>query len=383
MKGVAILSLLNLKHSSIYIYNRRYLLNRFNLSENQLHYFVALHGNDFIKHESSKNETIDFEAILRRISENCKTEEDYRQLNNYFGTFIVGSDTVFFWNNIPWSKLYLDFVDNENKKIAYAASFFAPKFQGPIDILPYVGYWLSRFNDISVREASGVKLLSDTFNIKNGKHVLDPVFLLNIATWKSLIPANIRDFSKTKVLYSANYKELSEKFLDFECINNFKIEEWLACMMYSPLVVTDSFHAVCFRIMFNKPFLCIGKDKKFAHRIESLLELFRLPKKLLTTQGNEQDVRSLLKMPVDIDYQFEIPTETAEQIELTSVDSLISLNVVTIPQGKPQKATINLLAPIIINANNKQGMQMILSNSNYPVKYSLFGNKADEQTNQG
>ena len=128
----------------------------------------------------------------------CKTEEDYRQLNNYFGTFIVGSDTVFFWNNIPWSKLYLDFVDNENKKIAYAASFFAPKFQGPIDILPYVGYWLSRFNDISVREASGVKLLSDTFNIKNGKHVLDPVFLLNIATWKSLIPANIRDFSKTK-----------------------------------------------------------------------------------------------------------------------------------------------------------------------------------------
>ena len=85
----------------------------------------------------------------------------------------------------------------------------------------------------------------------------------------------------------------------------------------------------------------------------------------------------------NIDYQFEIPTETAEQIELTSVDSLISLNVVTIPQGKPQKATINLLAPIIINANNKQGMQMILSNSNYPVKYSLFGNKADEQTNQG
>ena len=78
MKGVAILSLFNLKHNSIYIYNRRYLLNRFNLSENQLHYFVALHGNDFIKHESSKNETIDFEAILRRISENCKTEEDYK-----------------------------------------------------------------------------------------------------------------------------------------------------------------------------------------------------------------------------------------------------------------------------------------------------------------
>ncbi len=74
----------------------------------------------------------------------------------------------------------------------------------------------------------------------------------------------------------------------------------------------------------------------------------------------------------NIDYQFEIPTETAEQIDLTSVDSLISLNIVTIPASNPQKATINLLAPIIINAVNKQGMQIILSNSKYPVKYSLF-----------
>ena len=81
----------------------------------------------------------------------------------------------------------------------------------------------------------------------------------------------------------------------------------------------------------------------------------------------------------NIDYQFEIPTETAEQIELTSADSLIALNIVTIPASNPQKATINLLAPIIINAVNKQGMQFILSNSNYPVKQSLFGNKVDKE----
>ncbi len=77
----------------------------------------------------------------------------------------------------------------------------------------------------------------------------------------------------------------------------------------------------------------------------------------------------------NIDYQFEIPTDTAEKIDLKSVDSLISLNIVTIPASNPQKATINLLAPIIINAINKQGMQIILSNSNYPVKYSLFADK--------
>ncbi len=74
----------------------------------------------------------------------------------------------------------------------------------------------------------------------------------------------------------------------------------------------------------------------------------------------------------DIDYQFEIPTEKAEKIDLTSVESLISLNIVTIPAGNPRKATVNLLAPIIINAANKKGMQIILSNSNYPVKSPLI-----------
>lgn len=74
----------------------------------------------------------------------------------------------------------------------------------------------------------------------------------------------------------------------------------------------------------------------------------------------------------DIDYQFEIPTDKAEKINLNSVESLISLNIVTIPAGNPRKATINLLAPIIINAANKEGMQLILSNSNYPVKTPLI-----------
>jgi flagellar assembly factor FliW len=74
----------------------------------------------------------------------------------------------------------------------------------------------------------------------------------------------------------------------------------------------------------------------------------------------------------DIDYQFEIPTEKAESIDLNSVDSLISLNIVTIPSGNPRKATINLVAPIIINAANKQGLQIVLPNSNYLVKTPLF-----------
>lgn len=82
----------------------------------------------------------------------------------------------------------------------------------------------------------------------------------------------------------------------------------------------------------------------------------------------------------EIEYEFEIPDEEAAKINLESVENLIALNVVNIPNNNPQGSTINLLAPIIINASNKLGMQMILSNANdtYNVRYPLFAGKNDE-----
>ena len=79
-----------------------------------------------------------------------------------------------------------------------------------------------------------------------------------------------------------------------------------------------------------------------------------------------------------IEYEFEIPDDKAEKLELTSIESLISLNIVTIPNNRPEKSTINLLAPIIINAANKTGMQMILQNSDYQVQHPLFSEKPEE-----
>lgn len=72
------MSLFKLEYNNIYIYDRNNLLHIFNLSEKQLHYVVALHGNGYINHSSSKSGTIDFDSVLRRISRNCKTEEDYK-----------------------------------------------------------------------------------------------------------------------------------------------------------------------------------------------------------------------------------------------------------------------------------------------------------------
>ena len=76
-----------------------------------------------------------------------------------------------------------------------------------------------------------------------------------------------------------------------------------------------------------------------------------------------------------LEYEYEIPDEKAEILGLSSAESLISLNIVTIPNNMPEKSTINLLAPIIINAANKKGMQLILQGSDFSVRQPLFTDK--------
>lgn len=73
-----------------------------------------------------------------------------------------------------------------------------------------------------------------------------------------------------------------------------------------------------------------------------------------------------------IDYNFEIDDNTVDMLELTSIDDVLSLNIVNIPKGQPQKSTINLLAPIIINKRTKVAAQLILNGSEYLVKQAIF-----------
>jgi flagellar assembly factor FliW len=47
--------------------------------------------------------------------------------------------------------------------------------------------------------------------------------------------------------------------------------------------------------------------------------------------------------------------------------------VVTIPRGAPEKATANLLGPILIDTKTHQAVQMVLSDSPYSHQFPLFG----------
>ena len=78
-----------------------------------------------------------------------------------------------------------------------------------------------------------------------------------------------------------------------------------------------------------------------------------------------------------IDYQFDIPDEEAQMLDITSGDDVFVCNIANIPQSNPQGATINMLAPIIINIVNKKAMQIILKNTEFEVRHKLFNKESD------
>lgn len=73
-----------------------------------------------------------------------------------------------------------------------------------------------------------------------------------------------------------------------------------------------------------------------------------------------------------IDYSFELSDEIQEKLELETAEEVLALNVVVIPHENPRKATINLLAPIVINLTNKKAAQIILTGTDFKIDYPLF-----------
>jgi len=121
--------------------------------------------------------------------------------------------------------------------------------------------------------------------------------------------------------------------------------------------------------------------------IDPILGYEHLPKFFLVDYSSESPFKWLqaiddpeIAFPVTfagyfgLDYQFVIPEEDAKRLELKSAEELLTLNIVSIPPGEPQKATINLLGPLVINIYTKKAMQLVLVNTNYSVKHSLFAN---------
>ncbi len=74
---------------------------------------------------------------------------------------------------------------------------------------------------------------------------------------------------------------------------------------------------------------------------------------------------------IDRDYRFDLSPADMEEIGSRDTGNVAVYAVATVPEN-PEKATLNLMAPIMINEANSCGKQVILHESGYSVKHPLF-----------
>ncbi len=53
-------------------------------------------------------------------------------------------------------------------------------------------------------------------------------------------------------------------------------------------------------------------------------------------------------------------------------EELVTFLTITIPAEDPSKTTANFRAPILINPVNRKGIQVIVNNEDYPIKFSIY-----------
>lgn len=75
---------------------------------------------------------------------------------------------------------------------------------------------------------------------------------------------------------------------------------------------------------------------------------------------------------MDIDYSIDLSDNVVETLKIQNVESLLVMNIASIPQDNPQGTTINLLAPLIFNLDESLAGQVILSGSGYDISFPLF-----------
>lgn len=244
-----------------------------------------------------------------------------------YDAIVVGSDQVwrlsYFckgWRKTSIENAYLSFAKKwKIKRIAYAVSFGTDIWEYNDIQTNKCKKMLHLFDAVSVREESGKTLCKDYLDVI-AHHVLDPTLLLEQEDYISLFVKNNTPKSKGTLLYyvldeTEELKKIiqkvaeQKKYIPFAVNNPFEydeshplqerikpsVETWLRGFYDAKFVITDSFHACVFSILFKKQFVVVGNKKRGMSRFESLLKMFELEDRLV----NKETKINCLK---DIDY---------------------------------------------------------------------------------
>ena len=250
-----------------------------------------------------------------------------------YDIFIVGSDQV--WRTI-WLKekslhYFFDFVNDDKKKIAYAASFGVDYWEGDEKLTEEIKPLIKKFDHISVREESGIDICKNTFGIDNAVCVLDPTLMISREDYQPILDdwqdkshlkkkyiahmllddtvelkkesQNIADYLKSDINYikGKEIKILKKELKLFgrKLLKYNKVSQWLTYLKDAELVITDSFHCTVFSLIFHKKFVVVANPVRGIARLETLLSKVGLEDRFFT------DIKDVMKSGIldkEIDY---------------------------------------------------------------------------------
>lgn len=231
---------------------------------------------------------------------------------------IAGSDQI--WSPVHLLKhsndmelFFLRFVP-KNKRFAYAPSFGVSSI--PLDMVDKYRKYIMEFNEISVREDIGQKLIE---NMTGKKAVIlsDPTVLLSKNEWieETKDIKNIKFNKKYVLIYflsepqKENFSRIKEyaKSRQLEIIsvvgNIYKNEnivpspdEFVNLINNAEVVFTDSFHGCVFSIIMETPFIVFRRtDVEQFSRIETLLRKYCLYEMAKNIINNNVDIEKILR----------------------------------------------------------------------------------------
>ena len=245
---------------------------------------------------------VDNQIVTRTVSRFTNIHEgDY-------DAFVVGSDQI--WRPIysykPITDAYLSFAKDwkDVRRIAYAISFGTAEWEYTPGQTAQCAALVRLFDGVSVREDSAVKLCKEHFHCE-AVHVLDPTLLLSAEDYVALFSDKLSEPPRGQLLtyildetpeknhivqklaghYHYQPYRANSRFEDGDAPLEERVqpsvEQWLKDFYDAKFVVTDSFHATVFSILFGKPFIVIANKARGLSRIESLLKMFGLEKHIV------------------------------------------------------------------------------------------------------
>lgn len=278
---------------------RKYLLQKGNRVfveqyENEIFPLISQHTQEFV----------DKYIHLFRVNKLSQLKE------NDFDAIVVGSDQI--WRPAYYDRIeesFLSFARSwKIKRIAYAASFGTDDWEYTPAQTTTCANLAKMFDVVTVREESGVNLCKTHLNIE-ARHVSDPTLLLNQDDYVRLVQQDKTPKSKGSLFHyilddSPVKQSVIKRIADERNLIPFhvngkvyvrtapleeriqsSVEQWLRGFMDAEFVVTDSFHGCVFSILFQKPFVVIGNEKRGMARFHSLLKMFGLEERLITADA--------------------------------------------------------------------------------------------------